>query len=144
MNKKFSGFDEVLLDSLHEGLYRVDKNFKITGFNNAAERITGYSRDEVIGRFCKNILKTDRCKQGCPLTYALEIGENVSNYNMIITGKNNSGIQMKINAAIFGEEMGGEAGGFVVFRPLSKISVLNKVGTKRREFEGIIGQNKFM
>ena len=56
-------FHRIIFDSLHEGLYSVDKNFKVTGFNRAAERITGYRRDEVLGRYCRHVFQTDRCVQ---------------------------------------------------------------------------------
>jgi len=42
-------FHQVIFDSLYEGMYTVDKNFKIIGFNQAAEKLTGYTKDEIMG-----------------------------------------------------------------------------------------------
>ncbi len=43
---------ETVLDSLDEGLFVHDEDRRIYLFNSAAERITGQSRDDVIGRDC--------------------------------------------------------------------------------------------
>ena len=41
--------NEDILDSLGEGLFTIDKDFKVTFFNRAAEQITGYKWDEDAG-----------------------------------------------------------------------------------------------
>jgi PAS domain S-box-containing protein len=137
-------FHQVIFDSLYEGMYTVDKNFKIIGFNQAAEKLTGYAKDEIMGKFCKNVFRTDRCQQGCPLTYSLEMGENVRNYDMVMKDSNDNEIQLKINGAIFRSDNNEPVGGVLLFRPVSDLKS-NSVGiTKRHEFHGIIGQNKHM
>ena len=39
-----------LLDEVAEGIYFTDRRRRITFWNKAAERISGYSRTEVLGR----------------------------------------------------------------------------------------------
>ena len=39
-----------ILDSVGEGVFTVDKNFRITFFNRAAEKITGYKKEELLGK----------------------------------------------------------------------------------------------
>lgn len=41
---------ERILDSIAEGVFTVDKDFRINFFNKAAEKITGRKREDVIGR----------------------------------------------------------------------------------------------
>jgi diguanylate cyclase (GGDEF)-like protein/PAS domain S-box-containing protein len=43
-----------ILENLHDGLYFVDKDRIITYWNKAAENISGYTADEVIGRSCSD------------------------------------------------------------------------------------------
>ena len=50
-------FHQVIFDSMHEGMYTVDKNFRIIGVNEAAEKLTGYTKSEILGKFCKNIFQ---------------------------------------------------------------------------------------
>lgn len=63
-----------ILDDLPYGLYFVDTERKILFWNKQAEKITGYSREEVIGRYCyDNILchidkdATPLCLTNCPV-----------------------------------------------------------------------------
>ena len=71
-----------IIDNLHDGLYFVDKNRVITYWNKAAEKITGYRADEVIGKSCAdNILShvdcegKSMCNDSCPLVST--IGDNI-------------------------------------------------------------------
>lgn len=80
--KPAPSFHEKLLDSLHDGVYFVDCERRITYWNKGAERLTGYSADEVIGRHCfDNFLKhvddqgRTLCLGGCPLARTLADGE---------------------------------------------------------------------
>lgn len=72
-----------LLDNLHDGLYLVDRDRRITRWNRAAERITGYTAAEVIGEKCSdNMLEhvddvgTNLCIADCPLSQAMSCGES--------------------------------------------------------------------
>jgi diguanylate cyclase (GGDEF)-like protein/PAS domain S-box-containing protein len=44
----------TLLDSIPTGVYLVDRESKVVLFNSAAERITGYLRQDILGRSCKD------------------------------------------------------------------------------------------
>ncbi len=75
-------FFRALLDNLHDGVYFVDPERRITYWNGAAERISGYSADEVVGSFCFNEILmhvdcagTRLCQHGCPLAATLADGE---------------------------------------------------------------------
>jgi PAS domain S-box-containing protein len=137
-------FHQVIFDSLHEGMYSVDKNFRINGFNQAAEKITGYSKQEVMGKFCKNIMRTNRCKEGCPIAYALELKENVRNYNLVIKNREDRPIPVKVNGAIFRDPDEQPVGGVVLFRMVNEQEQADVIRPKRSEFEGIIGQSRKM
>ena len=73
----------VILGNIHEGVYFVDTERKITFWNKGAERITGYPDTEVMGKFCyENILKhvnddgLQLCIHGCPLHQTLLDGQD--------------------------------------------------------------------
>jgi len=68
-----------IVENLHDGLYFVDKNRVITYWNKAAEKISGYTADEVIGRSCSdNILchvdsdGNSLCTGACALASTIE------------------------------------------------------------------------
>ena len=81
MRKFSSGFYQEVLENLYDGVYYVDPHRRITYWNRAAEKITGYSRQEVLGRSCAdNLLRhvDDKgvclCLTACPLAHTIVDG----------------------------------------------------------------------
>ncbi len=71
-----------IVENLYDGLYYVNKDRVIEYWNPAAEKITGFSAEDVVGRSCRdNILNhvdSDGkilCKNGCPLQACLNDGK---------------------------------------------------------------------
>lgn len=76
-----SDFYKSILDKINEGVYFVDRHRRITYWNEGAERITGYQRHEVIGKYCyADILRhvdeagTPLCHIACPLAKTISDG----------------------------------------------------------------------
>lgn len=74
-------FYKDLLDNLSDGVYFVDRDRVITYWNKGAERITGYTAQQVIGRSCRDNLLNHvtangvvLCNQRCPLVACMEDG----------------------------------------------------------------------
>ena len=72
---------KTIINNIYDGLYLVDRTRKITFWNSAAERITGFSSAEVVGRRClDNILVhvdgqgCELCKNACPLAATMKDG----------------------------------------------------------------------
>lgn len=70
-----------ILNSLHEGLYVLDRDRNIIFWNQGAEKIAGFSAEEVLGYSCAdNILThvdeegTNLCHGACPVAQTLEDG----------------------------------------------------------------------
>jgi diguanylate cyclase (GGDEF)-like protein/PAS domain S-box-containing protein len=71
---------DKFLDELYEAAYMVDENRKILYWNKKAENISGYKKEEIIGKFCyDNILRHVSqdgkriCHDGCPLVDSLRM-----------------------------------------------------------------------
>ncbi|MCK4263437.1 MAG: PAS domain-containing protein, partial [Candidatus Aminicenantes bacterium] len=71
-NEVTKEFLDNILASMDGGVFTVDKNARITTFNRAAEEITGFKKEEVLNKECRHILKSDLCKEKCPLKETLE------------------------------------------------------------------------
>jgi diguanylate cyclase (GGDEF)-like protein/PAS domain S-box-containing protein len=74
-------FYKDIIDNLYDGVYFVDRERTITYWNKGAERITGYSASQTLGRACRdNLLNhvtangTQLCLTSCPLAAAMEDG----------------------------------------------------------------------
>lgn len=61
-----------------DGVFTVDRNLVLTSFNRAAERITGFSASEALGRRCYEIFRTEVCHRQCALRAALNNDEPVN------------------------------------------------------------------
>ena len=71
-----------ILDNIYGGVYYVDKNRRIKYWNKEAEEITGFTKEEVIGKHCyDNILQhvndegVNLCQDGCPLDATINDGK---------------------------------------------------------------------
>jgi diguanylate cyclase (GGDEF)-like protein/PAS domain S-box-containing protein len=71
-----------ILDSLFDGVYFVDCERRITYWNAAAERISGYSKIDMLGHCCAdNLLRhvdaggQELCLNGCPLAASIGDGK---------------------------------------------------------------------
>ena len=73
---------EKIIENLHDGLYFVDRNRVITYWNKAAEQISGFTADEVVGKSCSDDILThidsegnSLCKGMCPLSETMADGK---------------------------------------------------------------------
>jgi diguanylate cyclase (GGDEF)-like protein/PAS domain S-box-containing protein len=73
---------EAIVAGLYEGLYVVDRDRRILYWNKAAERLTGFSAEEVVGSRCsENILMhidtvgNSLCQGMCPLAATMDDGK---------------------------------------------------------------------
>ena len=73
---------ERIVENLHDGLYFVDLNRIITYWNRAAEQISGFTADEVVGKSCSDNILThvdsegnNLCTGMCPVAAALADGK---------------------------------------------------------------------
>lgn len=73
---------EEIVDNLYDGVYFVDRSRVITYWNKGAERLTGYGRQDVLGRSCHDNLLNHvtaegelLCHGSCPLFATMQDGE---------------------------------------------------------------------
>ncbi len=135
---------EVILDSIGEGLFTVDKEFKIMSFNRAAEKILGLEKKIVLGDFCKNIFKSSRCFEECPIERVLENDQNVYDLEAVLETKKGQKVPVKLNAAVLKDADKTPIGGVISFRDMSHLEHIEKELLTTSNFQGIIGQHKAM
>lgn len=106
-----------IINNLHDGVYFVDTNRKIVFWNKAAESITGYAADEIVGKTCQdsNLNHIDEdgrplCIIGCPL-FATIIDGNQRKARVFVRHKNGHRIPILVN--IFPMQKDGEIVGAI-------------------------------
>ena len=68
---------EAILESISDGVFTVDADWRVTSFNRAAEEITGVPRAEALGSLCCDVFRSSLCGAGCALRETLATGRPV-------------------------------------------------------------------
>lgn len=111
-----------ILDSLFDGIYLVDRDRRINFWNRAAEELTGFSRDEVMGRVCADGVLRDvnsdgtmLCRVGCPLQRTIEDGV-ASETEVYLHHKDGHRVPVSVRAMPIRDDEGKIIGAVEVFR----------------------------
>ena len=134
----------IIFDSIEEGVFTVDLEFRITSFNRAAEKITGISRKEAIGRPCLEVFKTNICKTNCVFQRALKDNRPVFNIPVYMIRSDSKRIPIAVNATVLRDARDRIVGCVETFRDLSNVSKLRKSFRKYHSFENMVGKNQRM
>jgi len=135
---------ELILDNIADGVFTINTDWRIELFNKAAERITGFSAEEAIGRVCREVFRTNVCDYDCAIRRALETGEPVTNYEVIITRKDGIQIPVSVSASILIDDDGGIMGAVETFRDISQLKWLEMELQERYQFGQLIGKSRRM
>jgi PAS domain S-box-containing protein len=133
---------ETILDSIADGVFTVGQDFRITSFNNAAARITGFTKEEAIGQYCREIFRSRACIDNCPLKESMETEKPTVNLEVDILTKQNEEIPVSVSVAVWKDKRGNPIGGVEVFRDLSPIMELQKKLEEKYSFQDIISRSK--
>ncbi len=121
---------DTILESISDGVFTVDREWRITFFNRAAEAITGIDRKDAVGRRCSDVFRSSMCESECGLRMTLKTGKPVIGKSGFIIRADGSRIPISISTAVFRDSAGRVIGGVETFRDLSELEAL------RRELEG--------
>ncbi len=133
--------DSHLLESLPEGVMTINTQFQIASFNRTAEKITGYSRREALGKYCWDVLRTNLCGGGCLLREALEKGVENLRRNVEITTKSGLPQCILVNTGVLRDDQGLIVGAVETFREHHRVPQA-ATGRKHKFFRpGIIGKS---
>jgi PAS domain S-box-containing protein len=138
---KAAKFFGIILNSVADGVFTVSNQSKITFMNEAAERITGYTRREALGRNCFDIFRADICLTRCALKESIRTKKEIVNLPVTILNKSGKEIPISISTAILRDERGQIIGGVETFRDLTLIEALRKELSQKYSLKDIIGKN---
>ncbi|MGD9031898.1 MAG: sigma 54-interacting transcriptional regulator [Desulfobacteraceae bacterium] len=144
MSRAVENQTEIILDSIADGVFTVDSDWRITSFNRAAERITGIKKEEALGRHCWEVFKASICEKICSLRQTMETGSPSVNQAIYVVNSEGERIPVSISTAILRDKDGKVIGGVETFRDLSVVEELRKELSGRHSFMDIISKNKEM
>jgi PAS domain S-box-containing protein len=129
-----------LFEHLAEGVFTINYRWRITSFNHQAEAITGFTRQEVLGRYCWDIFQGDVCQSECPLRKTLETGVPGLDQDVRIVGKHGGQLSILVNTSVLRDKSHRVVGAVETFRPLTQVQAAHPPAPARED-DRIIGQS---
>jgi len=121
-----------LLDSLYDGVYFVDTYRKITYWNKGAERLTGYTAQEAVGRHCFDnfLVHMDDggsllCLAGCALRHTIADGQE-REAHVSLRHKQGHRVPISVRVSPIRDEQGSITGAVEIFSDNSAARELKK------------------
>ncbi|MFA6148115.1 MAG: sigma 54-interacting transcriptional regulator [bacterium] len=136
--------NRTILDNIPSGVYTVDREMKILSFNRSLEKITGYSEEEVLGKKCSEVLRSDFCEAGCPLKRSIRTGETLRGVELNLRARDGSVVPIASSTAVMRDEEGRHIGGICSFRDLRELHAAPSPQGQVREFQGMVSKNPKM
>ncbi len=138
--QKEESFVEIL-NRIPDGLFTFDKDWRISYFNPAAEKITGFYAKDAVGMYCDDVLKITGTGSGNALRQAINEGVDVHNREYEITDIGGRKIPVICSTSAFRNERGEVMGGLEIFKDITELKILQEEIVKRekkyrRIFEG--------
>ena len=134
---------EVLLDHLSDGIIAHDNNRIITWFNRAAERITGYDRQEVLGRDCYDVFDGGFCGGKCVFSGGPRPFEDL-HYPLTVTIKDGQERRLEMTVVAMKNDRGDFEGVLARFRDVTEVTQLRHKLRTVHSFHGIVGADTKM
>ncbi|MBN2357997.1 MAG: sigma 54-interacting transcriptional regulator [Deltaproteobacteria bacterium] len=132
---------DPILDSINEGVFTVDLDWRIASFNRAAEKITGIRRQDAIGHRCSEVLRANICSDACAMRKVLETGEPSVNSSVFVVDAWGARIPIKVSAAVLRDVDGRVIGGVETFQDLRQVEELRKKLLDKHSFADIVGKS---
>jgi len=136
--------NDLIIDSVADGVFTVDRNWRITSFNRAAEEITGWNRQDALGKSCGDIFHSSICGRNCAIAESLYSGRPVANRSITIHKRDGAAVPVSISAAPLTDHEGNIIGGVETFRDLTAITSLRQELRKSYTFDEIISKSAAM
>lgn len=125
---------EAVLESIADGVFTVDKDLRIISFNKAAEVITGWKAEQVIGLPCGEVLHghtktgTNLCStSSCPLARCVQEGVVVTNYEEKIQRREGKEIDISTSCAALRDDKGEVIGAVSVIRDITRLKEVEEM-----------------
>ena len=132
------------MNSIADGVFTVDLNWRITFFNRAAEEITGIPAAEALGRPCCEVFRANVCETACVLKHTLETGKQVVCQPIAILRADGKEIPITVSTALLKNGQGEIIGGVETFRDLSLVEDLRREIHRQYRLGDIISKSPLM
>ncbi len=136
--------NQIILDSITDGVFTVNSEWRIVSFNRAASEITGVPIEKAVGNPCCEVFRASICEEGCVLRETIRTGQPVIARHIFIIDADGRRVPLSISTGILKDENGEIIGGVETFRDLSQVEELRKELEEKYSFADIIGRSSAM
>jgi len=117
-------FLEGLLKNMQGGVFTLDMNRRIVSFNKAAEWITGYCLEDVLGKPCREILHSEICEKECAFNRVTRKGVPLHRAELELSAKDGKPIPVSLTCFPLTDREAKPAGMVGIFRDVSEVHAL--------------------
>ena len=136
-----------ILDNLKEGVIAHDLKRRIFFFNHQAEQITGFSREEILGRDCHDAFGIPFCGERCSFCDHSELAPgalDTKEYTLNITTKTCETRRIEMSVTMMRDASGTEVGVLALFRDITDELRLQLQSGNLNRFSNIVGRDAKM
>jgi PAS domain S-box-containing protein len=135
--QKEESFFEVL-NRIPDGLFTTDSVFRITYFNPAAEKITGYPATKAVGMYCKDVFGKSICEPDASPDNSNSEGDNLYNREYFIAHSDGRKIPVIFSTSVFRDDSGKIVGGLQIFKDITQIhNMQEKIAKRERKYRRV-------
>ena len=132
---------EHVLDNLKEGIVAHDMNRRIFFFNQEAERITGYNREDVLGEDCHDAFGSPFCGARCVICDDVPDLADKTEFTINITTKSGEARRIEMTVTSMKDGDGQLVGVLTSFTDITYLFSLQLRAGELTSFGNIIGQD---
>ena len=135
---------EIILESISDGVFTVDHEWRLTSFNRAAEKITGIAREDALGKHCWEVFRSNMCETNCALRRTMKQGKALVDSSTYIINRAKRRIPVVVSTSLLKDAGGKVLGGVETFRDISQVEELRKELEGRYQVGDIVSRSPSM
>jgi PAS domain S-box-containing protein len=135
---------KLILDNLEVGIFTVDRGGVVTFFNTTAEKISGFSRQEVLGRPCASFFHGGAHGEWDLLKETIASGSPRSGIESRMLTREGVAVPIRATYIPLRNEKGIAVGGLATFSDLTLVRQLNQAIQDRYSFHDLVGKSQQM
>jgi len=138
------GSFENILNNLKEGVIAHDLKRRIIYINDQAEKITGYQREEVIGKDCHDAFGEPFCGKKCSFCSDQPELRDKAEYSVNLTTKLGESRKVEMRATMMKDQNGQDFGVLATFKDITELVTLRLKVDEHFNFANIVGRDSKM
>lgn len=109
-----------ILENIPEGVFAINQDCRITYFNQRAEEITGYSREQALGKTCHEVFRPEICQSTCSIKQSMATGKESFDQQVNVLNRLNKPLSIRIQTSPLRDEGGCIVGGLQTFHVIDR------------------------